>query len=447
MTEEVFIQSLFNKLHDAGIEEYEIYFILSSKDSIKVFEGNVDSYSSSSTKGISLRIKVGNKMGYSYTESLTSQDIELLIDEATSNASIIESTSIEPMYDGEEKYLTLNTYSDSLDNISTDEKIVFLKKVEKTALEFDPKIKKVNYCLFGGGEGKRIIKNSKGVDLSDNSNSIYTYISVIASENNIIKTGSAFEIGRDFSKFDPISLGEKAAKEALEKLEIIDFSSGSYPVVIKNTAFGDILSSFCGIFSAENVQKGLSKLKDRLNDKIATSKLTLVDDPHLKDGLASSSFDAEGVATKYKEVIKDGILKTYLYNLKTANIDNTKSTGNASKGGYKGTIGISPSNFYIKPGKNSIDDLFEGIEEGIYITSFAGLHSGINSISGDFSLAAEGFLIKEGKKVGALNQFTVASNFFDLLFKIDKIGTDLDFGLSSIGSPSILIDNLQITID
>ncbi|MGL6100882.1 MAG: metallopeptidase TldD-related protein, partial [Fusobacteriaceae bacterium] len=159
----------------------------------------------------------------------------------------------------------------------------------------------------------------------------------------------------------------------------------------------------------------------------------------------SASFDAEGVPTKPKNLIENGILKTYLYNLKTAKKDGVESTGNAAKGGYKGTMGISSFNLYLEKGDESFETLLNRIENGILITGFSGLHSGLNSISGDFSLATEGFLIKNGKVEKPLNQITAAGNFFDLLNNIECIGDDLKFNLSGVGSPSLIVKNISIS--
>ena len=201
------------------------------------------------------------------------------------------------------------------------------------------------------------------------------------------------------------------------------------------------------IFSAEAVQKNISKLKGKLNEPVASSIVTLVDDPFLKDGLANSSFDDEGVPTSYKEIIQDGILKTYLYNLKTAYKDGVSSTGNGVKGSYKGTVGISSFNLYIKPSDKSFDKMIENIKEGIFITDFAGLHSGLNTISGDFSLAGEGFYIKDGKIDRPLNQITISGNFFELLKNIKDIANDIKFSFSSVGSPSIMVEGLKVVVD
>jgi len=216
---------------------------------------------------------------------------------------------------------------------------------------------------------------------------------------------------------------------------------------LRNNAAAEILEAFSSVFSAERVQKNLSLLKDKLHEKIASEIITLVDNPYMDKGYASSAFDSEGVPTKEKNIIEKGVLNTYLHNLKTALKDGVDSTGNASRSSYKSSIGISPTNMYIEPGEKKLDALINGVEEGLMITDVQGLHAGLNPISGDFSLSAQGFLIQKGEIKEPVNQITISGNFLEMLKNVEEVGKDLRFGLPSnayIGSPSLKIKNLDV---
>ena len=447
MEKNIFIDKLFEKASLKGIDEFEIYFLSNLNTSIKIYQGKIENFSNNQNQGISFRGMVDGKMGYSYSESLEDEDIDFLINEVIENASCIESLDKQFIYGEKTNYTDTITYSSAIENLDTDLVKDFLIKMEDYALSIDERVKKVNFCSFAMGSGEKIIKNSKGLELHSKENICYTYISVIAEENGIVKTGSHFQLGRDFSKFDYKELSEVAVKRALNKFGTITLTEVPKTCVIENLAFSSLLGAMSNIFSAEAVQKNISKLKGKLNESVASSIVTLVDDPFLKDGLANSSFDDEGVPTSYKEIIQDGILKTYLYNLKTAYKDGVSSTGNGVKGSYKGTVGISSFNLYIKPSNKSFDKVIENIKEGIFITDFAGLHSGLNTISGDFSLAGEGFYIKDGKIDRPLNQITISGNFFELLKNIKDIANDIKFSFSSVGSPSIVVEGLKVVVD
>ena len=447
MKKNIFIDKLFEKASLKGIDEFEIYFLSNLNTSIKIYQGKIENFSNNQNQGISFRGMVDGKMGYSYSESMEDEDIDFLINEVIENASCIESLDKQFIYGEKANYTDTITYSSAIENLDTDLVKDFLIKMEEYALSIDERVKKVNFCSFAMGSGEKIIKNSKGLELHSKENICYTYISVIAEENGIVKTGSHFQLGRDFSKFDYKELSEVAVKRALNKFGTITLTEVPKTCVIENLAFSSLLGAMSNIFSAEAVQKNISKLKGKLNESVASSIVTLVDDPFLKDGLANSSFDDEGVPTSYKEIIQDGVLKTYLYNLKTAYKDEVSSTGNGVKGSYKGTVGISSFNLYIKPSDKSFDKMIENIKEGIFITDFAGLHSGLNTISGDFSLAGEGFYIKDGKIDRPLNQITISGNFFELLKNIKDIAKDIKFSFSSVGSPSIVVEGLKVVVD
>jgi PmbA protein len=442
-----FIDILFQKAEERNINEYEVYFTQGASFSVKVYNKEVDDYKNAKTHGLSFRGIYNGKMGYSYTEVFDNDAIEMLVKELIENAELIENEDEIPIYAGSDEYKPVNNYSEALELVDADEKIEFTKKLEEYAKQLDNRVESVNYCLLGNSSGMRLIKNSKGLELESKGNVLYAYLSVVVKEDGDIKTGHAYTVTRDYASLNHEKLAKEAVKTATSKLGAKPVPTGEYKIIIENEAMSDILGVVSGIFSAEAVQKGLSKLKGKLNEKIAVDSLTIVDNPFLDGGFSNKSFDDEGVATSKKDIVKDGVLKTYLHNLKTAKKDNVTPTGNGTKGSYKSSIGIAPSNLYIEAKDLSLNEIMQKANEGVLITELAGLHSGFNSISGDFSLSAEGYYFKDGKIEKAVNQITIAGNFFTLLNDIEEVGSDLKFSLpgsSSIGSPSILIKKLNV---
>ena len=241
----------------------------------------------------------------------------------------------------------------------------------------------------------------------------------------------------------------RTAKEAAEKtlfmLGAEPVKSGVYRTIFDPYAMGDLLGVFSGIFSSENAQQNMSLLAGREGEKIASDVVTLVDDPLLKGGFESRAFDDEGVACRTLNVVEDGVLRTLLYNLKTARKAGVKSTGSARKAGYAAPVRVAPSNFFFKPGTKSLDELMQDVGEGLVITEVGGLHAGANPMSGDFSLIAEGYTVHEGKKDRPVEQITVAGNFYELLKSIRAVGSDLVFPGGGIGSPSVDVGELRVS--
>ncbi len=447
MDKKSLIEKIFQEGKNKGLNDMEIYYSAGSSLSLKVFQRELDGYSLSESEGLSLRAVYNGKMGYSYTEKVDETSIEQVVKDVIENAMIIDSEDEEFIFEGSEEYKKVDSFNPSLENVTEEEKIEFVKNLEEEAFKLDKRIESVQACVYGDGYGETIMSNTKGLYLHDKNNIAYTYVSVVAKDGDDIKTGLAFRTGNDFSEFKAKEVAKEAVDEAIALLGGKSVKSGDYKVIIRNSAAADLLEAFTGIFSAEAVQKNLSLLKGKLNEKIASDIFTLIDDPYMEGGLASKSFDGEGVACKYKKVIDKGVLKTYFHNLKTANKDGIETTGNASKGSYKSSIGISPSNFYVEKGERSLDEMVKDIDKGILITDLQGLHSGLNSVSGDFSLASLGFLIENGKISTPVEQITVSGNYFEMIKNIEEIGSDLKFGLPGgayIGSPSLKIKKLSI---
>lgn len=447
MDMKMLIDKIFAEGKKQGINDMEVFYSAGSSLSLKVFQKELDGYSLSESEGLGLRGMYNSKMGYSYTEKVDETSIDLLVKNVKENATVIDSDDEEYIFEGSKEYKKVDTFNPKLEEVEEAEKIKFVKQLEEEAFKIDNRIQSVETCVYGDGYGETIMSNTKGLYLHDKSNIAYTYVVVVAKENEDIKTGMAYRTGNDFSKFNPKEIAEEAVKEALSMLGAKSVKSGDYPVVIRNNAAADLLEAFEGIFSAENVQKNLSLLKGKLNEQIGSEKFTLVDDPFMEGGLASRSFDGEGVASKYKKVVDKGVLKTYFHNLKTAKKDRVETTGNASKSSYKSSVGIAPSNLYVEKGEKTLEEIISSMDKGILITELQGLHSGLNSVSGDFSLAALGYEIKDGKIAKAVEQITVAGNYFELLKNIEETGSDLKFGLPGeayIGSPSLKIKKLAI---
>lgn len=440
----LFVKELFSKAQEEGFSEYEVYYVDRESLSISVYKEEVEKYNLNNSAGLSFRGKFGDRIGYSYTEILDEDAIEMLVKKAKENVLAIENNDIQFIYEGDKEYKEISTYHEELEDIPADKLINIAISMEKEAKKYCNKVESFSGCSVSYSSGKYGIINSKGLNLSNKYNLLTAYVVPIVKDLDKMYDGCGYVVAKSLNDVKPDKIAKMGVDEALSKIGGTSIASGNYKVIINNEAMVSLLSTFAGIFSGDAVQKGLSLLKDKEGEIIATDIVNLVDDPHLEDGLASVSFDDEGVATLKTYLIKNGKLNSLLHNLKTANKAGVKSTGNGFKSSYASPISVSPTNFYIEPGINSLEEMTKKINKGLIITDFAGLHSGANSITGDFSLAAKGFYIEDGIKTHPVEQITVAGNFFTLLNNIEEIGSDLKFPMSSVGSPSIVIKELSI---
>lgn len=447
MEAKAFIAKLFEHAKAAGLSEYEAYYRDGSSFRAGVFEGEIDNYDVNTSAGLSFRVLHNGKMGYAYTEAFDDEAIQMLIERARGNASVIENEDPEFIYGGNLNYAKIESFSDGLEAIGAPEKIEMVKKLETDAKAYSDAVKSVQYCTVLSGSGGIRLTNSKGLDLSFRSNYMAAYLMAIAEDGGKAATGYDVAIGLKPGDIDIAALAGSAAQRALDKRGATSLPSGIYRVALFREAAADLIESFAGIFSAEEAQKGKSRLAGREGSQIGSGILTVIDDPLLPGGYASVPFDDEGVATFTKPVVENGVLMTLLHNLKTAAKAGVQSTGNAAKAGLAGAVHVSPSNFYVKPGELNLDALLEKMGDGLLVTELEGLHAGVDSISGDFSLSARGFRIEGGKKAAPVEQIVLSGNFFDLLANIEAVGSDLRFGMpsgSSIGSPTLLVKSLNV---
>jgi PmbA protein len=446
---QAFKTELFARAAERGFTDYEVFYSGESGFSVRVLNGEIDEYKSTSSEGVGFRGTFEGRMGYAYSERVAPEIVEPLLNNAAANAGVIEEEEVETLYPGDDEYPEVNAYDPALNDIDAAQKIQWAMEMEKYAKGLDPRVKMADFCTVSNGENHMAIANSHGLDLSHRQNMAMARLIARVEENGVTKSGFDYWIGRDFADFDYKALAEKAVNKALSYLGASSMESGDFPVVFNNFTANDIFGVFASVFMAENGQKGFSLLtKDNLETAVAAPHITLRDDGVCPQSLGSMAFDAEGVATKQKAVIENGVLKTLLYNTKSAAKDGVASTGNASKRGFGGAIATSYTNLYIEPTETAFDDLIAGIEKGVHITALAGLHSGANAVSGDFSMSADGFLIENGKVVRPVEQITVAGNFFELLKNIEAVGSDPRFltqGQGSIGIPSILVNGLRIS--
>ncbi len=442
MDKQQFMDRLLAEAKAQGIDPAEVYFSVGSSFSAGAMNGNIDSYKVSTRQGLGLRGMYQGKMGYASTQAFDEEAIRQLIEGVKEGALLREDEGAEEIYEGDAEYPTVVSYDETLAQVPATAKLDAVLAIEKAALESVDTVKQCEGTQLSTMSGEVYLRNSYGLNLQHKDNAFIAYTGAIAKDGDSTSTGMAFKCGRDFAKLDVKKLGEEAAQEAASGLHAEPVPAGNYRMILRYDAMQSLLATFCGIFSAENAQQGLSLLKGREGEKIAADCVTLMDDPLLEGGFDSTPFDGEGVASKTKAVVENGVLKTLLHNRKTAKKQGVASTGNALRPGLSAPITVAPTNFFFKPGDKTLAELEADMSDGLVITDLSGLHAGANMTSGDFSLLSKGYLLKGGKRVQPVEQITIAGNFYDVLKNIRAIGSDLIFPASGVGSSSVDVGTL-----
>ncbi len=428
----------------AGLTEYELYYAGSHSQALNAFQGQIDGFTLEDTLGVCFRCIVDGKAGYASTELMTEQEAALLVENARQSALYVESDEPETLVHTALSFPAAPVPPEA----DTEAEIAAILAVEKKALSADPRITTTGYCRLMSGISEKGIFNSHGVDVSDRSEYYGWYVVPVAVENGKTVNAMAFQIEKDFSSLDADRLVAEAVENTLATLGAERPVSGQYKTVLDSYVVGDFLTTFADVFSAEAAQKGLSLLAGREGERIASEMVTLTDDPLYPGAVFRSRFDDEGVACKAKNLVEGGVLKTLLYNLKTAAKAGRETTGNAYKSGYSARVTVAPTNLFLQPSDTPLEGLFAAVGDGLYVTEVTGTHAGADAVSGDFSLEAKGFRIADGKKAGPVELFTIAGNFFTLLQDIERVGSDLKFGFPSgagqIGAPSVVVRSLSV---
>ena len=439
--------TLVAALNEAGLGEYEIYYMSDESISVSTLNKEVNSFASSISGGLCLRVAVDGKMGYASTELMTEAEMKELPARAKDNALATEKPDTVGIFRGSEQYDEL--VLDKVELLGAEDLKAYAVKTGEALFLKDASVKDgTSSQAIAAGTSIRLV-NSHGVDLTLDCGVNALIGEAVIEVNGESQSDYSFKNINNESAEECIrEVVDEAVSEALSKIGAGAVDSGKYTVVISGNQMRSLLSVFSSAFSAKAALDGMSKLKGMEGEKIASDIVTITDDPQREGNTIGTNFDAEGVAAHRKAVVEKGVLMTLLHNRETALAMGKETTANASKAGYSSPIGIRPYSFAIEPGDKTQEELFAMVGNGIYITEINGLHAGANPVSGDFSLQSAGFMIRDGKKCEAVKGFTVAGNFFELLKGITALGSKLERGVvtgfTGFCSPDVVVPDMSI---
>lgn len=437
---------VMKKAKEAELTEFELYYMESEDNSAEALMHELTKFSTTHDRGACFRCIYHGKMGYASTELFTKEESQRLVQNAMENAMVIESEDKVIIYDGVGPYEKLEkletTIPDAKDLVET------CLQLEKDFFEKDKRV--LEGSMAGAGYGKVTIAlcNSKGLDLSHSYNYSQLVAVVSVKEGQEVYNGHKILTG-DFKQFNLDALAEDTVEKVVKTIGADTVESGIYDIVFSSEMMATMLSTFFSAFSADAARRGLSLLKGKEGELVASDVVTIVDDPFYKESFIQMPFDGEGVATYKKNVIENGKLSTLLHNLTTAHEAGVKSTGNGRRLNYASGVNVLPYNFLLTAGSaGEKEEIFKKIGNGLYITALNGLHAGANPTTGDFSLSAEGFLVEEGVQKIPIKNFTISGNFYDLLQKIILVGSDVKLnnpeGGVCFGAPTTVVKEISV---
>jgi PmbA protein len=313
---------------------------------------------------------------------------------------------------------------------------------EKAARDFDARVTNSEGATFSRASGSKALVTSGGfAGVSRGTYASLTVSPVVDDEGGKKRSGYHWTAKRHYKEMDADAfVGAEAARRTLAKLGARKVPTQEAPVVFDPDAARSILGMLAGCISGGSIWRKGSYLVDRLNTKVASELVNIVDDPFIPRAPGSRAFDGEGLLSRRNNIVSRGVLETYLLDTYSARKLGMQSTASASRGG-SGGVGPGTTNFVLQPGAESPNDILKTTRRGLYVTDMMG--SGFNAVTGDFSRGAAGFWIEEGEKTFAVSEITISLNLNELLARIDAVGNDLDLR-SSIASPTFRVSAMTI---
>ena len=403
---------------------------MSNNTSILMKDGDVDEINTGISLGARIRVLKNGAWGFAYTTDLSklNEITDTAIQLSNSLTGDVELSESEVIKDKVKVDVKI-----PFKDISIEEKKEIMKDANDAA-----SIEKVNSTTvsYSDGEINEIFMNSEGSEIQTVTSKIRMALNASATDGEIIQFGhgsiggvKGFELIRET---DIEGFGREIGEKAVRLLEAEAAPSGKYPVIADSQLTGVLIHEALGhAVEGDLILQNDSILKDKMGEMIASDIVNIFDDASLKDGFGYYPYDVEGVKTKPNQLVKDGKLVSLLNSRETASKFGMKSSGNA-----RSIISDQPivrmSNTYLQPGDSSFEELFEDVDDGIYLKGSRG--GQVDTGKGIFQFnAAEGYLIKNGEITTPLRHVSLSGNILETLKNIDAIGNDFELSVGFCG--------------
>lgn len=407
----------------AGAMDAEAWCESTTSREIRVYEGAVESLSDSGGRGAGIRAFLDGRVGYAYGTDLSAEGLRSIAATARAVAAVADPDEFAGLPERFGATEIEGLSSPAMADFSTERKVELTLEVERAARS-RPGISQVENAVYSDAEGTAAIANSRGFSASRSATQAWAYASAFAGEGEDLMTGLGVDLARDPGALDPEAIGAEAADRALALAGARRAVSRRCPVVLDTFVAASFAGFIGAMLSADAVQRGRSLFAGREGEGVAEPSFVLVDDGAHPDGPSSAPFDGEGSATRRTPLIDGGRLAGFLYDSRTARKDGRSTTANANRS-YRSAPAVGATNLILEPGAASLEELVAQAGDGLYVTDVAGLHSGVNPVSGTFSVGAAGRLIEGGELARPVREVTIAGDLVDMLRGVRTVGSEV----------------------
>jgi len=306
-------------------------------------------------------------------------------------------------------------------------------------------VRGVEYAGYGDTAVESAVANSLGVSATTRRTMCSCSAFAMAGDGDDTQTGYGFSSGRAFDELDATRAATDAATRSVRLLGATKPRTQRLPVVLDPLVTRSLLAIIGAALGGEAVLKNRSMFVGREGEQVAAPGVTLREDPTLPAALGASNHDAEGVPTRPVDLIAAGRLLGYLQNAYTGRRSGAATTGSAVRGGFKSTPGVGARALYLEPGPRAPEEILASAPGALYVQAVSGLHSGTNPVSGDFSVGAEGLMVRDGELAEPVREITIASTLQRILLDVGDIGSDLTWLPGGGAGMTLLVTDMTMS--
>jgi PmbA protein len=425
-------------------EEVEAYVARGRDTEIVVYDGGIESLSSATSEGVGIRVVVDHRQGFAYAGSLHDHVVAETLEEARDNAGfgspdehlgLASPDGVTPV--------DLDLWRPELADLTTDRKVEMALELEKRVKAGDPRIRTVHSADYGDAMVEAAVATNTGIAAGHRRSSCYVSVYALAGDGDETQTGGGYSVGRSPDDLDIDEAADDAVERATRLLGARKPASARLPVVLDTRITTTLLRVLSGTLSGEAVLKGRSLFANRVGEQVAVGGLTLVDDPTNPDAYGAAAYDSEGLACRRNALIDEGRLQGFLYNTYAGRRAGVASTASAVRG-FKSPPGVGCRALSLEPGTKSQEEILAAVGEGLLVQEVTGVHSGVNPISGDFSVGAEGLMIRDGALAEPVREITIASTIQRMLLDVVAVGNDLEWLPGSAAGVTVAIAEMSM---
>jgi PmbA protein len=425
-------------------EQLEVYASRVEDVEVRAFDGEVESLSSASSAGVGIRVISDGRQGFAHVGALDEDLVAATLEDARDNTRFATPDEFVGLAtpDGV-VFPDLDLWDDGVVSLSTDAKVQLALDLEKRVRNGDPRIRQVVSADYGDVQSESAIASSNGITSSTRRTVCSLSVAAIAGDDR--HTGVGFGVARGPSGIDLEAIADDAIERSTRLIGAKKIPSSTFTVVFDRRVSSTLLGIIAGALSGESVYKSRSMFAGRLGEAVAVPDLVMVDDPTDPRAMGAARNDAEGLACRRNLLIDRGRLNSYVYDTTTARRVGTSSTGSAVRGGYATTPTAGCRAITIAPGSLDQREIIESVGEGLFVQSMTGVHSGVSSVSGDFSVGVEGLLIHGGQLAEPVHEVTIASTLQRMLLSIIAIGSDVEWLPGVAAAQTIAIEGMSLS--